>query len=217
VLVVLVLGATGYPVHLHFLAAALIDSAQQTHTTEDALHQISAWNNRRGTDSWTDSYDDGHTKHYFVRVSNRIPGLHLAPSSALIMRVTLHDAKLICVSVETRVPEASAMILEWFGRDLSPTFFLGYLKAAIPAATIQFPSSLPDAQKRRAFDVRTRCLLIPRLCATTEDLIKGHPVAWAWALEAIFPIFLLTIHVDLFRFTRDSPETAARSCSRNHL
>ena len=168
---VLVLGATAYAGRLQFIAEALVDSAQEIHTTEDALHKISAWKNRRGTDSWTDSYDNGHATHYYVRVSNRISGLHVAPSSALIMRVTLHDGKLVCVTVETRVPEASVVVLEWFGMDMSPKLYLGYVKAAVPTAKVEFPSSLPDAQKRRAFDVRTRCLLIPRLCATTEDLL----------------------------------------------
>ena len=114
---------------------------------------------------------DSHATHYYIRVSNRISGLHVAPSRALIMRVTLHDAKLVCVSVETRVPEASVVTLEWFGMDMFQKFYLGYVKAAVPTAKVEFPSSLPEAKKRKAFDVRTRCLLIPRLCATTEDLL----------------------------------------------
>ncbi len=136
-----------------------------------ALHQISAWNKSRGTDSWTDSYDDGHATHYYVRLSNGISGLHIAPRSALIMRVTLHDARVICVTVETSIPTASVVLQEWFKSDMRDEVYLTYFKAALPTARIQFPSSLPAAQKRRAFAIRTRCLLIPQLCATTEDLL----------------------------------------------
>ena len=172
VAVALVLGATAYALRLHFITTALLASARQIQSTEDALHQISAWNNRRGTGSWTDSYDDGHATHYFVRVSNNgISRLHLAPFSAVHMRVTLRDGKLICVSVETWTPKASVVVLEWFRPEMSPEFYLRYVKAAIPTARVDFPSSLPDAEKKRAFDVSTSCLLIPRLCATTEDLL----------------------------------------------
>jgi hypothetical protein len=40
VIVGLVLGATAYAVRLQLIVTALIDSAQEIHTTEDALHQI---------------------------------------------------------------------------------------------------------------------------------------------------------------------------------
>ena len=171
VMVVLVLGATAYAVRLQLIATALIDSAQEIHTTEDALRQIGAWNKRRGTESWTDSYDNGHATHYYVRLSNGISGVHIAPWSALIMRVTLHDAKLICVTVETSIPTASVVLQEWFKPDMRDEVYLSYAKAAIPTARLEFPSSLPAAQKRRVFAIRTRCLLIPQLCATTEDLL----------------------------------------------
>ena len=118
VIVVLAVGATAYAVRLQLIATALIDSAQEINTTEDALHQISAWNKRRGTDSWTDSYDDGHATNYYVRLSNRISGLHFAPWSALVLRVTLHDAKVICVAVETNIPTASVVLQEWFKPDM---------------------------------------------------------------------------------------------------
>jgi hypothetical protein len=168
----LIVGVSIYALRLHFITGALLASAREIRSTEDALHLISAWNNRRGTDAWTDSYDDGHTVAYFVRVSNyRISRLHLAQSSAVQMRVTLRDEKLICVSVEAWTRKASVVVLEWFGRDMSPEFALRYVKAAIPTARVDFPSSLPDAQKRRAFNVRTSCLLIPRLCATPESLL----------------------------------------------
>ena len=90
---------------------------------------------------------------------------------SISMRVTLRDGKLICVSVETWTPKASVVVLEWFRPEMSPEFYLRYVKAAIPTARVDFPSSLPDAEKKRAFDVSTSCLLIPRLCATTEDLL----------------------------------------------
>jgi hypothetical protein len=171
VIVVLVLGATAYAVRFQLTATALIDSAQEINTTEDAVHQISVWNNHKGIDSWTDSYDEGHSTHYYVRLSNGISGLHFAPWSALVMHVTMHDAKVICVTVETNSPTASVVLQEWFKPDMRDEFYLSYLKAAIPTARLQFPSSLPAAQKRKAFAIRTRCLLIPRLCATTEDLL----------------------------------------------
>ena len=71
------------------------------------------------------------------------------------MRVTLRDGKLICVSVETWTPKASVVVLEWFRPEMSPEFYLRYVKAAIPTARVDFPSSLPDAEKKRAFDVST--------------------------------------------------------------
>ena len=167
-----VLGMTAYALRLHFITTSLLASARGIHTTEDALHQISEWKNRKGTGFWTDTWDSGQTMEYFVRVSNNgILRLHIAPWSAVQMDVALREGKLTRVSVEMWTPKASVVIVEWFGRDMSPDFYLGYVKAAIPRARVDFPSSLPDAQKRRAFDVRTRCLVVPQLCATTKDLL----------------------------------------------
>jgi hypothetical protein len=169
---VLVLGTTAYAVHLHFISAALITSAREIRTTGDAQREINAWSKHIGSESWTDSYDEGHATRYFVRVSNRgISRLHLAAWSALTMRVTLRDERLLSVSLEMETPTAPVVVEERFKSGMPDKFYLSYLKAAVPIARLQFFSSIPDTQRRRAFTIRTRCLLVPHLCTSVEDVV----------------------------------------------
>jgi hypothetical protein len=168
----LLLGAAGYAIYLHRIATLLVASAREIQTTEDALHKVNIWKNRWGVDSWTDSYDSGRGTMHWVQVSNRgIARVHLAPWSALRMRVLLYDTKLIQVLVEIYTPSAAAVAEERFKPGMSENFYLGQIKAAVPTARVEFPSSMTDAQKETAFAFRIKCLLVPGLCATPEDVL----------------------------------------------
>ena len=48
------------------------------------------------------------------------------------------------------------------------------------AIAMVFPSSLPDAQRAKAFAFNTKCLVQPRLCKTAEDILPG-----VWQLEPV--------------------------------
>ena len=168
----LLLAATGYAVYLRRTATFLVTSAREIETKDDALRLFNIWKGRRGAHSWVDSYDSGRGTVYWVQVSNRgIARVHLAPWSALTMRISLYDKRLKKVSVEMDTPSAAAVAEEWFKPEMSERFYLGQIKSAVPTARVEFPSSMADAQKETAFAFRIRCLLIPALCATPEDVL----------------------------------------------
>jgi len=168
----LLLATTAYAIRLHRIATSLVASAREIQTTDDALHQVDVWKGRGNVDSWVDSYDSGRGTLYWVQVSNRgITRVHLAPWSALTMRISLYDKSLKQVSVEMHTPSAAAVAEEWFKPEMSQRFYFGQIKSAVPTARVEFPSSIADAQKETAFAFRIRCLLIPALCATPEDVL----------------------------------------------
>jgi hypothetical protein len=170
------LGIAAYSIYYSVTASALVKSASQIHSNEEAKREIEKWNNQLSGLAWTETYDSGQTTNYFARVSNRgIARLHMAALSEVTARVTLHDARLICVTVDVYTPTAPVIIQEWFRQEWlksdGQNLYLSYMKGAVPIARVQFLSSLADNQKNRAFAVRTRCLLVPRLCASAEDVL----------------------------------------------
>jgi len=90
-----------------------------------------------------------------VRIANlAIARLHVAEPSEAIMRVTRRDGKLRCVTVFVLTPVAPVYIHEWFELGVQNHFYVRQIKGVPPMVRVQFPSSLPDAQRRKAFAVR---------------------------------------------------------------
>ena len=174
VVVLALVGASSYAVYIHRIATLLVITAREIQTTDDALRQFNIWKGRTGVQSGVDSYDSGRGTNYWVQLSNRgIARLHLAPPSALTLGISLYDLKLVKVSVEMSTPSAAAVAEEWFKPWASKRLSLGFIKSAVPTARLQFPSSLSDDQKEAAFVFRKRCLLIPSLCTTPDDLLPA--------------------------------------------
>jgi len=166
------LGIATYAIHVCASATALIDSSSEIRTTADAEREFAKWGKRLGKESWMESEDSGRSGNYYARIVNRaIARLHIVEPSEVRMRVTVRDGKLLCVSVHIYTPVAPVAVDEWFKLGMQNQFSLSYIKGAVPMARVQLPSSLPDAQRRKAFAVRTRCLVLPVGCQKAEDVL----------------------------------------------
>jgi hypothetical protein len=166
------LGVAAYAFHVCASARGLINSASQIRTMADAEREIAKWKERLGKESWMEPDDSGRGANYYARIANPlIARLHIVEPSEVRMRVTVRDGKLLCVSVEIYTPAAPVAVDEWFKLGMQNQFSLSYIKGAVPVARVQLPSSLPDAQRRKAFAVRTRCLVLPFGCESAEDVL----------------------------------------------
>jgi hypothetical protein len=62
--VLLVLGITAYLAHIRATAVALIESARDIRSTEDAQRQIAAWRKREGEQFWQENDHPGGQHSY---------------------------------------------------------------------------------------------------------------------------------------------------------
>ena len=90
--------------------------------------------------------------------------MHFVEPSEIIARVTIRNEELLSVSIFVNTPRAPVVIQEWFKTDTRNRFYLSYLKGTVPVARVQFAATLPDAQRRKGFAVRTTCLVLPGGC-----------------------------------------------------
>src|SRR6267154_389050 len=165
------LGIAAYAIHVCASATALIDSSSEIRTTADAEREFAKWRKRLGKESWMESDDSGRGRSYYARIVKRaIALLHIVEPSEVTVRLTVRDGELLCVTVFISTPVAPVVIQEWFKPGMQNWFTLSYIKGAVSIARVQFPSSLPDAQRRKGFAVRTRCLLL-RGCDSGEDVL----------------------------------------------
>jgi hypothetical protein len=97
------------------------------------------------------------------------------------MGVTMRDGKLRSITVMESTgwyPVASVWIQEWFEAEMANRFHVSR-KDRPSVATLEFSSSMPDAQRRKAFALDTKCLVQPAGCKTAEDILPG-----VWQLES---------------------------------
>jgi hypothetical protein len=166
------LGIAACAFHVCASATALIDSASQIRTTADAEREIASWKRNMGTDSWAESDDSGRGGNYYARIANRaIVRMHFVQPSEIIARVTIRNGELLSVSIFVNTPRAPVVIQEWFKTDTQNRFYLSYLKGTVPEARVQFAATLPDAQRRKGFAVRTMCLVQPGGCKKAEAVL----------------------------------------------
>jgi hypothetical protein len=70
-------------------------------------------------------------------------------------------------------------VQEWFDEAMPNRFHIG--GHARPAdAFVEFPSSLPDIERSKAFAVNTNCLTKPGGCKTADDILPG-----VWQLQSL--------------------------------
>ena len=166
------LGIAGYAFHVCAAATALIDSASQIRTTVDAECEIASWKKNMGTDSWAESENSGRGGNYYARIANRaIARMRFVEPSEIITRVTIRNGELLSVSIFLNTPRAPMVIQEWFKIDMQNRFYSSYSKGTVPVARLQFAATLPDAQRRKGFAVRTTCLVQPGGCKKAEAVL----------------------------------------------
>jgi hypothetical protein len=170
------LGTIAYLAHVHALASALITSAREIRTKADAEREIAAWRKRSGKEFWMESDSPGGDHNYDAQVANLpVARLHIVEPTGVTVGVTMRDGELRSVTVIESVgwyPVASVWIQEWFGEKM-PNHFHMSRKSRPYAITLEFPSSLPDEQRKRAFAVDTGCLVRPGGCKTAEAILPG--------------------------------------------
>jgi hypothetical protein len=192
------LGIAGaaYAIHLCVSARALINSARAIRTTADAEREIAAWRRRSGNEFWMEKApvrvmagdgDFAPEKTYKAEIVNLgIARLGLVELAGTTLEITMHDGKLRRITVTEWTawyPLASVWIQEWFDTGLpSPglpnRLYVG--RTGQPAtATVVFPSSLRDDQRKKAFAVNTNCLVWPSPCKTADDILPG-----VWHLDS---------------------------------
>jgi hypothetical protein len=128
----------------------------------DAEREFAKWRKNSRVEFWIEGDGSGGDGNYYARMANlAIARLHVVEPSEVMTRVTVRDGKLLRVSVDVYTPAAPVTIEEWFKPRFQSRFYLSYIKGAVPMARVQFPSSLPDAQRRKAFAVRTSVWCCP--------------------------------------------------------
>jgi hypothetical protein len=176
------LGIAAYLTHLRASATALIDSARGIRTTNDAEREIASWRERSGKDFWEVSDHPGGDHNYDAQITNvAVARFRILQPTGVIVSITMRDGKLRCVTVIEATgwhPVASVFIQEWFDEDVSNRFHVGSNRKP-STATVEFPSSKPEVQRRKAFAVNTDCLVKPGGCKSAEDILPG-----VWQLEA---------------------------------
>jgi hypothetical protein len=176
VVALLALGVEAYLNHLRSSATALINSAGEIRTKADAEREITAWRTRSGKDFWGESDHPGGDHNYDAQIVNLpIAHLHIVEPTGVTVGITMRDGELRSVTVIESTgwyPVASVWIQEWFDETMPNRFrVLGNRRPY--AATVEFPSSLPDDQRKKAFAVNTKCLVRPGGCKTAEAILPG--------------------------------------------
>ena len=175
------LGIAVYLAHIRASATALINSAREIRTTADAEREIAVWKRRSGNDFWMESDHPGGDHSYDAQIANlAIARLRLVQPTAVTMGITMRAGQLRCVTVIEMTgwqPVAAVEINEWFGSGMPSRIHLTHSHEPL-AATVEFPSSLTEDQRTRAFAVDTSCLVRRGGCKYAQDILPG-----IWQLE----------------------------------
>ena len=169
-------GIATYAAHLRATASALIASASEIRTIEDAEREMAAWKARGGKEFWTESEHPDGDHNYDAAIDN-LPMARLRVVEATIVRVgiTMNERTLRSVTVIESTgwyPVASVWIQEWFDTDMPDRFHVAN-KGRPSRAVLQFPSTLPDAERRKGFALNTACLVKPKGCRSADDILPG--------------------------------------------
>jgi hypothetical protein len=168
-------GILAYLVRLHSVASALITSAYEIRTKADADREIAAWSKRFGKDFWQESDHPGGDHTYDAQiVSPTLVHLHVVQPTVVTVGITMRDGQLWSVAVIESTgwyPVASVWVQEWFDEKMPKRVrVLGHRPYA---AWVEFPASLSEDQRRKAFAINTKCLVSRRICKTEEEILPG--------------------------------------------
>jgi hypothetical protein len=170
------LGISAYLARLHALASALITSAYEIRTKADANREIAAWSKRFGKDFWAESDHPGGDHNYDAQIVNlTLARLHIVQPTGITVGITMRDGHLWSVAVIESTgwyPVASVWVQEWFDERMPKRIrVLGHRRPY--DAWVEFPASLPEDQRKKAFALNTNCLVSPRICKSEEEILPG--------------------------------------------
>jgi hypothetical protein len=170
------LGISAYLARLHALASALITSAYEIRTKADADREIATWNKRFGKHFWMETDHPGGDHNYDAQIVNlTLARLHVVQPTGVTVGITMRDGQLWSVAVIESTgwyPVASVWVQEWFDEKIPKRIRVrGHGRPY--AAWVEFPASLPEDQRKKAFAFNTTCLVSPRICKTEEEILPG--------------------------------------------
>lgn len=170
------LGIFTYLAWLRAVASDLVTSAYEIRTKADADREIAAWSNRFGKGFWQESDHPGGDHNYDAQFANlMLARLHIVQPTGVTVGITMRNGKLWAVAaIESTgwYPVASVWVQEWFDDTIPKRVpVLGHGRPY--AAWIEFPASLPEDRRRKAFALNTNCLVSPRICKTEEEILPG--------------------------------------------
>ena len=181
VILLVALGITAYCVRLRSTAKALIASAYSIRTTTDAEREIAMWRKRSGRDLWTETDHTGGDHSYDAEIDNiPIARLRIVKPTSVAVGVTMRQGKLRSVTLIESTgwyPVASVWVQEWFDEDLKNRFHVAGNRRP-STATVEFPSTMPEPQREKAFAINANCLIKPNGCRSAEEILPG-----VWHLE----------------------------------
>jgi len=177
-LLLLLLGVVAYAARVSSSAGALIRVANEIHSTADAEREIAALRNRSGWSLWHEQSTAQGEQVYNIHVENGL--LHrvrLVPPAMVGMTLLLHDGKLrsiILTMFSGRYPSTTSgvWVQEWFAPDTASSFHVND-NGRPWKATIDFSSTLPQAQRDKALSLNSKCLVRPGGCQSAEDILPG--------------------------------------------
>ena len=172
-----------YGACLRATARALINSAKEIRTTEDAEREIAAWRGRPFAKFYDEPplpLDLGGDKVYGVQVLNTILSkLRIVQPRSLEMTIRMRSGKLRSVwLLFINGPAYGTGVAEWWVPGPSVRFHVE--RRLRPwAAYVEFSADLPDHQRNKAFAFNANCLVKPWDCKQAEDVLPG-----VWQLDA---------------------------------
>ena len=162
-------------------ASALVSSATGIHTKADAEREIAAWKSREGKGFWTESDHLAGDHNYDAVVENLwLARLHIVEPTGITVGITMRNGELRSVVVIESTgwyPVASVWVQEWFGEDMPRRIHVSGSRGY--AAALEFPSTLTEELKRKAFAVNRKCLVRPQGCKSPAEILPG-----IWQLDS---------------------------------
>jgi len=174
------LGAKFSAMHIRASATDLISSARHIYSTADARREVASWRSRAGEHFWQESDSPGGDHNYDGQIGNGLMSrLYVAEPAVLTVSVTMRgdDLRSVTVILTTggrRNSTASVWVQEWFDSK-QPSEIHVSSKDRPWKAIVEFAASAPEAQREKAFDFNTNCLVQFRGCASAEDIL---PSVW---------------------------------------
>jgi len=174
------LGTIAYLAHIRALASDLITSAREIRTKADAEREIAAWRKRSGENFWQESDHLGGDHNYDAQIDNSaLVRLRIVEPTVVTVGITMRDGRLRCVTVIESTgwyPVASVWINESFEETPNRLHVGGHDRPH--DAAVEFPSSLPEEERLKAFAINTKCLTKFGGCKTADDILPG-----VWQLQ----------------------------------
>lgn len=179
-----ILAIVTYAIKVRASAQALIDSARAIHSTADAQREIAIWQKRSRESSWEVSTQT-QDRIFDTRVDNGLLHyLHICPPTVAALSISIRDGQLrniILVLFTGSNPNTTpgVWIQEWFDSGTPANFYVKG-KDKPWRVTVEFSSTVPEAEQEKAFALNANCFVKLKGCKSAEEIL---PNVWQWSLR----------------------------------